>query len=128
MKTLKLVSVIALLSLQPGAGLAGGPPTAVTDEKPSVGGHSLDEKPGKIRRHHIKRLEDRVNVDSALLHQTCRYESEISTAPPAKRVVLSFDDGPEPGQGPCHRRPALFSALSLEAINGSLKRRGAEGY
>ncbi len=60
--------------------------------------HTLDDETTEIRRHHLNRLDDRLKIDAAALHQTCKYESEISTAPPAKRVVLSFDDGPELGQ------------------------------
>ena len=51
-----------------------------------------------IRQHHLSRLDDRLKTDPVVLHQTCKYESEISTAPPMKRVVLSFDDGPDPVQ------------------------------
>lgn len=61
-------------------------------------GHSRDDETAKIRKHHLQRLNDRLTVDPGVLHETCKYESEISTHPPAKRVVLTFDDGPEPGQ------------------------------
>jgi peptidoglycan/xylan/chitin deacetylase (PgdA/CDA1 family) len=61
-------------------------------------GHSHDEENQAIRKHHMKRLDDRLTLDPAELHKTCKYESDISTPPPKNRVVLSFDDGPEPGQ------------------------------
>jgi len=51
-----------------------------------------------IRLQHLKRLDAKMNVEPAVLGETCRYESDISTHPPLHRVALSFDDGPEPGQ------------------------------
>jgi peptidoglycan-N-acetylglucosamine deacetylase len=60
--------------------------------------HTREQATAVIRQHHLQRLYNRVHLDPSVLHQTCRYESEIATAPPARRVVLSFDDGPEPGQ------------------------------
>ena len=60
--------------------------------------HSLEEESAHIRKHHLKRLDDRLTIDPKILEQTCRYESDISTKPPTKRVALTFDDGPEPGQ------------------------------
>jgi len=63
---------------------------------PSV--HSHEEENAHIRKHHLKRLDDKLTIEPKVLEQTCKYESDISTKPPAKRVVLTFDDGPEPGQ------------------------------
>jgi len=60
--------------------------------------HSREEERAKIRIVHLKRLDDRINIEQKALQEHCRYESDISTAPPAKRIVLTFDDGPEPGQ------------------------------
>lgn len=37
-------------------------------------------------------------IEPRKLKYNCRYESEIATQPPAKRVALTFDDGPTPGQ------------------------------
>ncbi len=65
---------------------------------PGGAGHSHDEESANIRKHHLKRLQDRLSVPARELHQSCRYESEIATPPPKKKVVLTFDDGPEPGQ------------------------------
>lgn len=68
---------------------------------PAVAGehaHTAAQATATIRQHHLQRLYNRVHQDPAVLRQACRYESEIGTAPPARRVVLSFDDGPEPGQ------------------------------
>ncbi|HZX31119.1 MAG TPA: polysaccharide deacetylase family protein [Rhodocyclaceae bacterium] len=64
----------------------------------SPGEHSPEEETTKTRQHHLKRLADRLTVDPAVLRQSCKYESDISTRPPAKRVALTFDDGPEPGR------------------------------
>lgn len=60
--------------------------------------HSPQAEAAKIRQHHLKRLNDRLTIEPAVLHDNCRYESEISTHPPTKKVALTFDDGPEPGQ------------------------------
>ena len=50
-----------------------------------------------IRKHHLKRLDDRLNSDPKELELSCKYESEIATPPPLNRVALTFDDGPAPG-------------------------------
>jgi peptidoglycan/xylan/chitin deacetylase (PgdA/CDA1 family) len=51
-----------------------------------------------IRTQHLQRLHEQATTDPATLREACRYESEISTHPPARQVLLTFDDGPEPGQ------------------------------
>ena len=51
-----------------------------------------------IRYHRLRHLDARMTVPATVLQAQCRYESEISTAPPPKKVALTFDDGPEPGQ------------------------------
>jgi peptidoglycan/xylan/chitin deacetylase (PgdA/CDA1 family) len=56
------------------------------------------EEAAAVRRHHLQRLDARLAIEPALLQQSCRYESDIATRPPARRVALTFDDGPEPGQ------------------------------
>jgi peptidoglycan/xylan/chitin deacetylase (PgdA/CDA1 family) len=60
--------------------------------------HSREEETAKIRKHHLKRLNDRLTIEPGILQQHCRYESDIQTRPPKKRVAFTFDDGPEPGQ------------------------------
>lgn len=60
--------------------------------------HVHEEEVANIRKHHLNRLYERLTTDPKILHEACRYESEISTAPPKKRIALTFDDGPEPGQ------------------------------
>ncbi len=77
-------------------------PLALAAELPSEPtaqhAHRLDQETAKIRRHHFSRLDDHLQLDAEHLRQSCKYESEISTPPPGKRVVLSFDDGPDPVQ------------------------------
>ena len=51
-----------------------------------------------IRVHRLNHLDAKRNIDPETLKATCRYESEISTAPPKGKVVLSFDDGPDPAE------------------------------
>ena len=51
-----------------------------------------------MRLHRLSHFDARLNADPEALRATCRYESEISTAPPSHHVALTFDDGPEPGQ------------------------------
>ncbi len=60
--------------------------------------HSPSEESKTIRRHRMKKLEEHLNTDEETLHRQCRYESEIAEAPPEKKLILTFDDGPEPGQ------------------------------
>lgn len=99
MTNLRLFLFSVLLLLISGPGLAmDSVVDAVTAGKPAQAAHSISEETASIRKHHLKRLEDRVNVAPLVLQQACKYESEISTPPPAKRVILSFDDGPDMSQ------------------------------
>jgi len=82
-------------------------------EPPTADGHTRDEETATIRQHHLKRLDDRLTQEAHVLREHCRYESEIPVRPPAKQVVLTFDDGPEPGQ--------------TEQILETLKRHGIMG-
>lgn len=72
--------------------LATSPPAP--DE---VVAHHVDHT-ASIRLHRLNHFEARLNTDPAELHAACRFVSELSTPAPAKRVALTFDDGPEPGQ------------------------------
>ncbi len=51
-----------------------------------------------IRKHRFAHFDDKLAQPAQALHEQCKYESDISTAPPARRVALTFDDGPQPGQ------------------------------
>jgi peptidoglycan-N-acetylglucosamine deacetylase len=75
------------------------PAPAATPAPPANGApHSLAEHQEKIRAHRMQRLADKLSIEPKVLKESCRYESDISTPPPRKRVALTFDDGPEPGQ------------------------------
>ncbi|MTW14295.1 polysaccharide deacetylase family protein [Pseudoduganella eburnea] len=63
---------------------------------PAVQANDVDS--AKIRHHHLSRLLDKLASPAEDIERECRYESEISTAPPVNRVALTFDDGPQPGQ------------------------------
>jgi peptidoglycan/xylan/chitin deacetylase (PgdA/CDA1 family) len=69
-------------------------PAAVPPDSP----HPHAQEIADIRRHHVDRMNERLNVPPAVLQESCRFESDIATRPPAGRVALTFDDGPEPGQ------------------------------
>ncbi|MEB0140105.1 MULTISPECIES: polysaccharide deacetylase family protein [unclassified Undibacterium] len=84
---LPLLSVTLLLSSSAHAASAAEPSAAL---------HSEDT--AAIRRHHINKLTERLSTDEETLKQSCRFESEISLAPPPKQIALTFDDGPEPLQ------------------------------
>ena len=91
--------IAAAMAFYCGTGSAGeliteihNPPQALSNE------HSHEEEIAHIRKHHLKRLDDKLTIEPKVLEQNCRYESDISTKPPIKRVAFTFDDGPEPGQ------------------------------
>ena len=75
---------------------------AMAAESPPVSlpapAHPHAEETANIRKQHLKRLDERINAEPGELREKCRYESEIPTHPPARQVVLSFDDGPDPEQ------------------------------
>ena len=48
------------------------------------------------RQAHLTRLYERLTIDPQELKRQCRFESDISTPPPAGLVALTFDDGPDP--------------------------------
>jgi len=58
---------------------------------------SIEDEHELVRKHHLKRLADRMEKDPKELELNCKYESEIATPPPLNRVALTFDDGPSPG-------------------------------
>ena len=71
-------------------------PTSYADE--AAPEHTLEAHRQAIRTHRLQHLQDRINIDPQVLHDTCRYESDIATPAPLRRIALTFDDGPEPGQ------------------------------
>jgi peptidoglycan/xylan/chitin deacetylase (PgdA/CDA1 family) len=94
------------------AGCAGGPPAARLAAAPGApaapaippvpplppGEHPHAQEIATIRQHHLQRLDDKLTIPAQELADRCRYESDIATRPPLRRVALTFDDGPEPGQ------------------------------
>ncbi|MET3135076.1 peptidoglycan/xylan/chitin deacetylase (PgdA/CDA1 family) [Oxalobacteraceae bacterium GrIS 1.11] len=93
-KTLRAAALLAI-------GLNSGAASAFTGTREAGADtpaeHTRDEDAGRIRTHHLNRLSDRLTVEPKMLEQSCRYESDIATHPPLKRVALTFDDGPTPG-------------------------------
>jgi len=115
MKIFRIASLFVLNCCLLGGALAAEPTTTVLSKESSAGnGHSLEAETAAIRKHHLSRLNERLAIDPLVLHQTCRYESEISTAPPSKRVVLSFDDGPDP-----HQTEYILEILKKHDIGGT---------
>ncbi len=96
--TPRAVGVLLAIGLYCGAAAALTSTAARQEARTEVAGeHTHEEDTGHIRAHHLKRLTERLTVEPAVLEQTCRYESDIATHPPLKRVALTFDDGPTPG-------------------------------
>jgi peptidoglycan/xylan/chitin deacetylase (PgdA/CDA1 family) len=90
MRCLTLCQVV-LLCLCSGYGAWGY--AAEPADLPALNPHSA-----AIRFHRLQHLNDRINADPDTLKANCRYESDIATQPPLRRVALTFDDGPEPVQ------------------------------
>ena len=78
--------------------------------------HYPNEEDAKqaIRVHRLKHLEAKRNIDPETLKANCRYESEISTAPPKGKVILSFDDGPDPAES-----AYILEVLAKHNISGT---------
>jgi peptidoglycan/xylan/chitin deacetylase (PgdA/CDA1 family) len=74
------------------------------------------------RAARVRSLAEKINRPPEELRQSCRFESDIATPPPAGVVSLSFDDGPEPGATQAilalldkHRVPASFFLIAAKA-------------
>lgn len=114
----------AWLSLA-GCGFASGaaPVTAETvNTALKTEDHSHEADTAKIRLHHLNRLNEKLQATPETIKERCRYESDIATKPPAKKVALTFDDGPEPGQTEFilevlarHHIPATFFLIGRKA-------------
>jgi len=63
---------------------------------PDVIGAAVDRAHARLRQAHLSRLYERLAVEPEELKRQCRFESDISTPPPAGIVALTFDDGPDP--------------------------------
>ena len=67
-----------------------------------------------IRHYRFNHLQDKSEANQDVLKDQCRYESEVSTAPPKGKVILSFDDGPNPQQ-----TPYILDILAKHNVPGS---------
>jgi peptidoglycan/xylan/chitin deacetylase (PgdA/CDA1 family) len=67
-----------------------------------------------IRFHRFDHLQFKADQNQEALKNQCRYESEVSIAPPKGKVILSFDDGPNPEQ-----TPYILDILAKHNIPGS---------
>jgi peptidoglycan/xylan/chitin deacetylase (PgdA/CDA1 family) len=67
-----------------------------------------------IRFHSLHHLQVKAESNQETLRDQCRYESEVSTTPPKGKVILSFDDGPNPEQ-----TPFILDILAKYDIPGS---------
>ena len=74
--------------------LTDGASSETVAAPPVVGQHQALH--AQIRQSRLSRLRERLTQSPETLQQRCRYESDISTAPPAGLVALTFDDGPDP--------------------------------
>ncbi len=75
-----------------------------------------------IRTARVHSLAEQLNQPPQSIKQSCRFESDIATPPPAGVVSLSFDDGPEPGATEAilalldkHQIPASFFLIAAKA-------------
>ncbi|MFZ6689684.1 polysaccharide deacetylase family protein [Undibacterium sp. SXout11W] len=109
-----VVSTLAFASPLHAADQTGTTPTIVSEVN-NVQAHNTKDETSKIKKHRITKLNERLTTDEETLKKACRFESDIPTAPPAKEVALTFDDGPEPVQTEFilailkkHKVPATF--------------------
>jgi peptidoglycan/xylan/chitin deacetylase (PgdA/CDA1 family) len=79
--------------------------------------HAIETRAARVRS-----LAEKINRPPEGLKQSCRFESDIATAPPPGVVSLSFDDGPEPGATEAilalldkHQIPASFFLIAAKA-------------
>ncbi|WP_317204102.1 polysaccharide deacetylase family protein [Janthinobacterium sp.] len=99
LKTLLSFSCAALAAIPGGLLRAANGPAQLPEARAAVPGAApapAGDEAAAIRAHHLKRLNARLTVAPATLEKSCRYESDIATAPPLNRVALTFDDGPTP--------------------------------
>ena len=119
----KLLSLLAasLLALATTLAAAQTPP-APPASAASAADHPRHSHAIEIRAARVRGLAEAVNRPSQELKQSCRFESDIPTPPPAGLVSLSFDDGPEPSATEAilalldkHQIPASFFLIAAKA-------------
>lgn len=76
----------------------------------------------KIQKQHTARILQQKSTNEEILKANCKYESDISEKPPAKKIALTFDDGPIPGHTEDilavlkkHQAPATFFIVGEHA-------------
>jgi len=76
----------------------------------------------QLQQHHLNRISIQKNTHSEILQAQCKYESDISEKPPARKIALTFDDGPIPGHTEDilailkkHHAPASFFVVGEHA-------------
>ena len=99
-------------------------PTSLSAKAETLSKSSDKEEVTQIKKHRMTKLTERLTTDEETLKTSCRYESDIPLAPPAKEVALTFDDGPEPIQTEYilailkkHRVPATFFMIGEKVQN-----------
>lgn len=95
------------------------PPLVPAAAAPASAPHNHAAETRAIR---ARSLAEKVNLPPQELKQSCRFESDITTPPPAGLVSLSFDDGPEPAATPAilalldkYQVPATFFLIAAKA-------------
>jgi peptidoglycan/xylan/chitin deacetylase (PgdA/CDA1 family) len=67
-----------------------------------------------IRLNRFNHLQTKTESNTETINKQCRYESELSTAPPKGKVILSFDDGPN-----LEQTPYILDILAKHNIPGT---------
>ena len=116
--------LLLLLALAPGAARAQTPPAPPASAASAVAAPAdhAHQHAIEVRAARVRGLAEKINRPPEELKQSCRFESDIATAPPAGLVSLSFDDGPEPGATEAilalldkHQIPASFFLIAAKA-------------
>jgi peptidoglycan/xylan/chitin deacetylase (PgdA/CDA1 family) len=119
-----LLSILpaALLALAGATAAAQTPPAPPASAASAAPDHPHHDHAVETRAARVRSLAEAVNRPPQELRQSCRFESDITTAPPAGLVSLSFDDGPEPGATQAilalldkHQIPASFFLIAAKA-------------
>lgn len=113
---------IAALALAPGLALSQLLPAAPASAASAPASVHAHTHAIETRAARVKGLAEQMNRPADELQQRCRFESDITTPPPAGLVGLSFDDGPEPGATEAilalldkHQVPATFFLIGAKA-------------
>jgi peptidoglycan/xylan/chitin deacetylase (PgdA/CDA1 family) len=91
------IVMAAAMWIAASAACAGNGATPVETQPVPASAGAAAEEIARSRHHHLKRLVVRLTTEPGDLERSCKYESDIATAPPINRIALTFDDGPVPG-------------------------------